>query len=504
VLAATIVAAFFLFLPKIVMRVSKLEVNSFRCFESFKLDFDENCMAHILLAPNGLGKTAFLKALACSLGSYVHFVLGSTDFSQSSPIQHSDVRTVWEIGDGFAVLSNPNYPCTVVCTALVRGRKVHWSRSLNKLTSNFNEKVANSEDLRMMIAELDVGGQEPHVLPIVAYYGTARFTSPRRLSHPTYESPPQELSRPYPSTTTEEHSADRKLGYLDSLNGSCDWPVLERWLFLETSFANQKGTRLTNCLEMAYRAVHLVLCLENEPYFDPRIGQMMLQLPNASTAVPHAILSDGYRTMLGLVLDIVRRVSMLNPSLRADALGNIDGVVMIDEIDMHLHPQWQRQVIRQLCAAFPKIQYVITTHSPCVVSGAAEIAEVFVFDHASDGSIVASRVEPSVFADSDAVLTSRLFKLETTADPRLLQLLQELSELNRRRDFLTPEENRRREFLSNNFIRSGRSAQSSSIELLVSDVTEKLLQRDGKELQRLSWDEVQRLRDEVFEVINSK
>ena len=77
-------------------------------------------------------------------------------------------------------------------------------------------------------------------------------------------------------------------------------------------------------------------------------------------------LSDGERGVLALILDLARRLSQANPSLD-DPLREGQAVVLIDEIDLHLHPKWQRQIVRNLAAAFPRCQFIATTHSPQVI-----------------------------------------------------------------------------------------------------------------------------------------
>lgn len=78
-------------------------------------------------------------------------------------------------------------------------------------------------------------------------------------------------------------------------------------------------------------------------------------------------LSDGYRNMLGMVSDIAQRCVTLNPHLGAAAVAQTPGVVLIDEIDLHLHPKWQRRVVADLTRAFPLAQFVATTHSPFII-----------------------------------------------------------------------------------------------------------------------------------------
>ncbi|HNJ77561.1 MAG TPA: AAA family ATPase, partial [Azospira sp.] len=81
-------------------------------------------------------------------------------------------------------------------------------------------------------------------------------------------------------------------------------------------------------------------------------------------------LSDGFHVYLALVADIARRAVILNEQDGGDAPALVEGVVMIDEIDLHLHPRWQRVVLDGLREAFPRLQFVVTTHSPQVLSSA--------------------------------------------------------------------------------------------------------------------------------------
>lgn len=84
--------------------------------------------------------------------------------------------------------------------------------------------------------------------------------------------------------------------------------------------------------------------------------------------MPVAQLSDGVRNMMGLVADIAFRATKLNPHLGLEAARQTAGIVLIDEVDMHLHPSWQQTVLASLQEAFPNIQFIVTTHSPQVLS----------------------------------------------------------------------------------------------------------------------------------------
>ena len=81
-------------------------------------------------------------------------------------------------------------------------------------------------------------------------------------------------------------------------------------------------------------------------------------------------LSDGQRIMLTLVADMARRAATLNPHLGSDAIRGTPGVVLIDELDLHLHPRWQRRIISNLKEAFPEVQFIVTSHSPQLIGEA--------------------------------------------------------------------------------------------------------------------------------------
>jgi predicted ATP-binding protein involved in virulence len=105
-------------------------------------------------------------------------------------------------------------------------------------------------------------------------------------------------------------------------------------------------------------------------YYDGRYRNLVVVTGHAGPQLL-SNLSDGQRIMLTLVGDLAARIVKLNPHLGEAALCETRGVVLIDELDLHLHPKWQRRVIRDLKTTFPQVQFVATTHSPQVIGEAA-------------------------------------------------------------------------------------------------------------------------------------
>jgi predicted ATP-binding protein involved in virulence len=95
-------------------------------------------------------------------------------------------------------------------------------------------------------------------------------------------------------------------------------------------------------------------------------GSDIIMVQNDDVAVKLGQLSDGQRVFLALVSDLARRLVLLNPKL-ANPL-NGQGIILIDEIELHLHPKWQQDILLDLQNTFPNIQFIVTTHSPQVLS----------------------------------------------------------------------------------------------------------------------------------------
>jgi len=137
-------------------------------------------------------------------------------------------------------------------------------------------------------------------------------------------------------------------------------------------------------------------------------------------------LSDGQRIMLTLIGDLVRRIVMLNPHLGEQALLETPGVVLIDELDLHLHPKWQRRVIHDLKKTFPRVQFVATTHSPQLI-GEAGPEEIRILEN---GGVF--RPERSFGVDSSEILEEVMKSSRRNIE--IDRLLKQLSELIDRED----------------------------------------------------------------------
>lgn len=149
--------------------------------------------------------------------------------------------------------------------------------------------------------------------------------------------------------------------------------------------------------------------------------------------VPFAALSDGIRALLGWVGDLLAHLAAQYPA--PASLATAPAVVMVDEVDLHLHPEWQRQLLPLLARTLPKLQLLVTTHSPLVV-GSVEWMNLILVQPGPEATGEAVRVVRPVHGlDADQVLLTEFFGLSSTRAPAKEQRLGRLTELASNGDF---------------------------------------------------------------------
>lgn len=195
------------------------------------------------------------------------------------------------------------------------------------------------------------------------------------------------------------------------------------------------------------------------------------------------MLSDGYRAVIGLFTDLARRCAGLNPDLGGDAPMRTPGVVLIDELELHLHPAWQQRIVNDLVRVFPAIQLIVTTHSPLVLSDAAQDG-VRLLERGQGGASRVRDLDLRLGLTVDQVLTGPWFQLTTTLDDDTRELMERYH-----RAGMDGEEGEREQLGAKLRARLGRWDETS-LEEVVRAVARTL----RPDLAGLSWPELQALR----------
>ena len=318
-------------------RLHEIRVDNYRCFEELRLPLEDDTT--VLFAENGGGKTALLAALAMGLAV---FQRGSPKTLKLSAGRDPRLHTLDEKGR-----REPVGPCKVTWTASVgETESVTWSTAVQPATGRTKNQhqpiLAALERVRIP------GGR----WPLFAWYGVDR------------------LGRGRPRKG--ERTRDRWEAYSSALDPNLDDAPLLQWL--RDEMLGDVARRQQEEPERFFHKAVMETTVRATPgvtnaWYDPVAQEPMVRFENGRLA-QWSELSDGYHVFVALVADIARRAVMLNEIDRAEAPARVEGVVLIDELDLHLHPRWQRVALPGLRRAFPKLQLVVTTHSPQVLSSA--------------------------------------------------------------------------------------------------------------------------------------
>lgn len=323
------------------MNISKLKLTNFRAFESFEIELNPGF--NLIIGNNAKGKTSILDGLSIGIGS---FLIGLPSPIRSNKFKPTDVRQVF-FESGQRITAEPQFPCVVACEGKVGSDTGSWSRELNAANAKTSYKNAEwISDLAKSTQAKVQSGDKEQLLPALAVYGTER------------------LWRQLPDSEIKTLSPESKFtGYVDCLNPASNEKRLFEWFKTAELTALQKKEKLQD-LEACRNAIVSCIPDATDVYYDVAFDQLILKTEKES--VPFSFLSDGYRNMLAVVADLAVRCATLNPQMGEQATA-CHGTVLIDEIDLHLHPKWQRRVVGDLIKAFPNIQFIATTHSPFII-----------------------------------------------------------------------------------------------------------------------------------------
>lgn len=352
------------------MRIDQLEVQNFKGFDAREFSFHPEF--NLIVGVNGTGKTSTLDALAIAIGSWFLGVKGA-DSRHIRPnevllgdFEHEDIDD-----DGNRHISvhwESVYPCRVHARGEVLGEQIEWVRSLN----GPGGRTTYSDALRIkkLAAQADAAVRrgDDITLPLISYYGTGRLWLEPRDSYQVSS----------PDRIAEKEELSRFAGYLNSVDPRLSVGQLTRWIARQAWITYQQGNRTPPIFAAVRNAI--VGCVEGATniYFDAALGEVVVEMQGGTQ--PFSNLSDGQRSMLALVGDIAHKAAKLNPHLGAKVLDETAGVVLIDELDLHLHPRWQRQIIEDLRRTFPKLQFVCTTHSPFLIQSLRSGEELIMLD----------------------------------------------------------------------------------------------------------------------------
>jgi predicted ATP-binding protein involved in virulence len=399
--------------------IKRVRIENFRCFEGLTWEAIDPQM-NVIVAPNGGGKTALLDAIAVGLAPFVRHRARTggwniTDWD-ALRLRTAGGETLRAPGDVSVSLEGDSGSPPWVVT---RGS-----------SPNARTRTKNAEGLQQAATEAFARRSSDVPLPVIAYYGTSRLWGEQRLTN-------SRLGRGIED------------GYLDCLDPRVSFRAFEEWVAAVSHdrLNDRSGVGARRQWSFLISVLQVTLRWERLTEFEYSANQdALLAGRSDGPMLPVQRLSDGIRTLLGLVGDLARRISLLNSGISGWDLMQTPGIVMVDEIDLHLHPSWQQRVVASIAELFPNIQWIVTTHSEQVVSTVGR-RRVWEFDFDDGGTRLVNPQQQTEGVSSADVLASvfgvdpmpptvwreRLNMLDSLidvpdSDPRLTRTLQELRE----------------------------------------------------------------------------
>lgn len=393
------------------MRIDHLEIENFKKFRHQTLDLDRQFT--LLVGDNGSGKTSILDALAVALGLWHKAAPGSGWRN----ILTEEIRLDL-IPAGDRVVFKPQLPAKISVRGAIGSREgLKWAR----LVRDGETRTTNAEakDAEQAISELTKAADaRAALLPVLAYYGAGRawLATNKRPKWPISHRKLQRYDAYYKCLDTRIRDRD-----------------LNEWFLYEAAANGQSQGRA------GYQAVKQAVldCIPGADglRYDSDLKEIVLSIRGAEQ--PYYNLSAGQRMMLAMVADIAIKAVTLNSYLFGTGqpaandptllLKKTPGIVLIDELDVHLHPKWQRRAASDLKRTFESIQFVCTSHSPQV------IGEILPDEIRRLDNDVISRPPRSFGIDSSRILEELMGA--ASRNESVERLLKDLSQAIDREDF---------------------------------------------------------------------
>jgi len=327
------------------MNIEKITIKNFRNIGN-ESSFALNYKFTTIIGINGKGKSTILHALRIACGAYF---LAIPEVKKRH-IKSDEIR---QIDVGHSLTQQRPVKIEAVGTFPGLKKPISWKRQILENSNTTTSSEAEVGSIRNIgkanYNKISKTGNDRVSLPVIAFFGTSRAHGAGRNIKP-------------------------RVGREIFKEGYQDWYEMKSTTFKYESWLRSYNVLQKHGKERSHTRDAFVAALKTaNPYIvDVETeGESLYLKVNidglVSDILPIELHSDGIRFFTEMVAEIAYRCITLNGYLDAEAVLQSKGIVMIDEIDLHLHPNWQKHVVRDLKSAFPNIQFVVTTHSPFIV-----------------------------------------------------------------------------------------------------------------------------------------
>ena len=326
------------------MFLKNIHAKNFRGFEDITVEFSEGI--NLLVGNNGSGKTSLIEAMALALGTgfaLIHDV--STRY-----MEDDTVRYVYK-KDGDATHSlQRQFPQYITCDLMWMDALI-TSIGMTRKGEASNTEISNYDLPKKLSLTLNNNNIKAPIFCL------QNFDRDWHLAKNT-----QDIN----VTTGMTLRSD---GYKECLTGKGNEETIQKWC-LKMSFLEFQRKQEVHEYQLFQNTIKQFMSIMLETSDDVKIEYSVESSGMELTIGEHKDsiynLSTGYRAILSMIMELAYRASVLNPTMQD--FSELEGVVLIDEIDAHLHPKWQWKILDAIRQVFPRVQFIIATHSPIVIS----------------------------------------------------------------------------------------------------------------------------------------
>ena len=335
------------------MYIKNIHIKNYKGIKELTLELEPGVT--LVIGNNGAGKTSMLSALNVVLEGMFALSNGilrksSSQMKLSSQIMtQNDIHTTSVTAGDVTESMKYHVPVVIGYNVDIDGkiysqecRIEHEGNGTNFTTYNLSDKMQ------------ELLNQSDSALPLLNYQSIDRAN----LSSDIREA---QLKGQF----------ERRQGYVNSFIGKSSIEDVQDWC-LSMAFEEFQSRRTIKEYEtfrkIVSRFIQKIEGMKTEPKIElsPKLRRLVYSDNQEGQLINN--LSAGYQSVLCMIMELAYRTVLLNPNI--DGSEDVEGVVLIDEIDMHLHPKWQWKILDALKATFPKVQFIVATHSPIVISSA--------------------------------------------------------------------------------------------------------------------------------------
>lgn len=335
------------------MKLKKIKFSNFRLFENLEIEFpDENFI--VLIGGNGVGKTTILEGIARCIEHFVGIMTSALPKGHNIDTFLSDLDI--KIGK---ITTSVNSNIDVFDTEF----SFQSSKNINLTGSAY--EISNEKILQDKRNKIESG--EINQYPILGYFSISRSYPMEKISKRNISSPI--LSEVYDSMMLNisnfsfvndwfvAASTEESFMRSNEKNYDLELPSLK--------YVRQAYTKFFSRLDTSFQRVNIQI-REGVPYQTDSKSTFFFGLQKNNTLLNFNQLSAGEKSIINIVFAIAQKLIKANSNSENPLNGK--GLILIDELDMHLHPAWQVQIVEALKTTFPNIQFIVTTHSPLILS----------------------------------------------------------------------------------------------------------------------------------------